>query len=60
MKHVFKATKLGWEKEKKGYGLIQMIIQRRKQEMNSNNMKELHKEAIHIRDTNMMVRNIMM
>ena len=25
MKHVFKATKLGWEKEKKGYGLIQRL-----------------------------------
>ena len=26
----------------------------------SNHMRELHKEAIHILDTNMMVRNIMM
>ena len=44
----------------KGYGLIQMIIQRRKQKMNLNHMKELHKEGIHILDTSMMARNIMM
>ena len=50
----------GGKKKKKGYGLIQMIIQRRKQKMNLNHMKELHKEGIHILDTSMMARNIMM
>ena len=28
--------------------------------MNSNHLKELHKEGIHILDTSMMARNIMM
>ena len=60
MKHVFKATKLGWEKEIEVICLIQMIIQLKKQKMNSNHMKELHKEDIHILDTSMMVRNVMM
>ena len=40
--------------------MIQMIIQRRKQKMNLNHMKELHKEGIRILDTSMMARNIMM
>ena len=60
MKHVFKATKLGWEKEKEGIWFDSEIIQRRKQKMNLNHMKEPHKEGIHILDTSMMARNIMM
>lgn len=60
MKHVFKATKLGWEKEKEviWFDSDDYIAQEARDEFKP--YEGTTQEAIHILDTNMMVRNIMM
>lgn len=60
MKHLFRATKIGWEKEKKVYGLILMPIPKKKQKRSSSHIKELRSEVIPILVTNVMGKSIMM
>ena len=59
MKHLFRATKIGWEKEKEGVWLILMPIPKKKQKRSSSHIKELHSEVIPILVTNVMGKSIM-
>lgn len=60
MKHLFKATKMGWAKEKEVSISIQAISPPKKPNKSSKNITEQQIEGILTLVTNMMVKNIMM
>ena len=58
MKHLFKATKMGWQMKKKEYGSTLMNIQQKMLSKSSKIIKELPTKVIHTQDTNTMDKNI--
>lgn len=60
MRHVFKATKMGWGKKKRAYTLMQSIIPKKKLWRNSSHSKGPRKKDTHIQVMNMTDKNITM
>ena len=60
MKHLFRATKLGWEKRRKAYGSILKHIPKRRRKRSLSHIKGQHNVAFPILVTNAMVKSIMM
>ena len=60
MKHLFRATKIGWEKEKEGVWFDSDAYSKEKQKRSSSHIKELRSEVIPILVTNVMGKSIMM
>lgn len=57
MRHVFKATKIGWDEEQEG---VWFDTPRKRQKPSSNHIREPHNAATHILVTNTMESNITM
>lgn len=53
MRHVFRATKIGWDKEQEGIWFDSAYFQRRKPRRNSNRIRELQGTVTPIRDMSM-------
>lgn len=60
MRHVFKATKIGWDKEQEESGSTLTSTPRKRQKPSSNHIREPHNAATHILVTNTMESNITM
>lgn len=60
MRHVFKATKIGWDKEQEGVWFDSDFYSRKRQKPSSNHIREPHNAATHILVTNTMESNITM
>ena len=60
MKHLFRATKIGWEKEKEGVWFDSDAYSKEEAEAEFSHIKELRSEVIPILVTNVMGKSIMM